>query len=139
MPGLSFNFDSYCQAERERIEQAVRALAPMPPDRSLRDLGVSLPLKEAWVRGSVDTVLAKVDEVTRSTVEIGNRFLAKPAADPSRMKRFYWVVENPAPDVRCALDIGLCLVPFDASLGNLVLTQQVLRLGEDEFAYWGVD
>lgn len=139
MPGLSFNFDSYREAECERIEQTIRSLAPMPSDRSLRDLGISLPLKEAWARGDVDTVLARVDEVTRSTVEIGNRFLAKPAADPSRMKRFYWVVEHPDPNVRCALDIGLCLVPFDTSLGNLVLTQQVLRLGEDEFAYWGVD
>jgi hypothetical protein len=134
-----FTFDSYRETDRDRIGHAVHALVPIPSDRSPRDIGILLPLEEAWLRGDVHTILAKIDEVTRSTVEIGNRFLEKPATDPSRMKRFYWIVEYPAPNVRCALDIGLCLVPFDPSLGNLVLTQQVLRLGEDEFAYWGVD
>lgn len=136
---LPFNFDSYRETERDRINQAIRALAPKLSDRSLRDVGISLPLKEAWVRGALDTVLARVDEVTRNTVEIGQRFLAKPADDASRMKRFYWLVEHPAPSARCALDIALCLVSFDPSKGKLLLTQQVLRLGADEFAYWGVD
>jgi hypothetical protein len=136
---LQFNLDSYSEPSRERINQAIRELAPKPPDRSLRDVGISLSLKEAWVRGGLDIVLARVDEVTRNTVEIGRSFLAKPAEDPSRMKRFYWLVEHPAPSARCALDIALCLVSFDPSKGEFLLTQQVLRIGADDFAYWGVD
>ena len=56
-----------------------------------------------------------------------------------KRRAFHWRVGHPHPAATCALDIALVLESLNPVVGRLLLTQQVLRLGEDDFAYWGVD
>ena len=134
-----FTFEAYSESERQRITSTVRRLTIAAPTTSFKDYGIALSANESWLRGSLHEVLRKVDEVTRKTVDIGRHFVNKAPNDPARMRRFYWKVDYPHPNVTCALDIGLVLVSVDPTVGNLILAQQVLRSGEDEFIYWGVD
>jgi hypothetical protein len=84
-------------------------------------------------------VLERIDDVMRKMVKVGERFTRAKGREAALARRFYWKVEASKPKATCGVDIGLVLVSMDPGRGDIILTQQVLRLGEDEFAYWGVD
>jgi hypothetical protein len=137
--GRTLTFTIYGQSELAQIAAAIKALSAADPEQPFSRYGISLPLDEAWFRGGFKELLRRIDDITRRTSRIGQRFISKPLDDPSRMVSFHWMVASPDEETRCALDIGLCLVSPDPTAGRLILAQQVLRLGEDEFVYWGVD
>lgn len=133
---LYFSFKEYGQPERAQIANALATLpvyggGTTPPE-------ICLPLEEAWVRGTLDEVARKADEVTANTKKIAWEFLELPQDDPARKVGYYWEVEQDqtSPSV---LWIHLCLISPSSDDGLLILGQQILRVGEDEYIYWGVD
>ncbi len=136
---VPFEFHSLGPEERTRIHTAVRSLSMRPSKTPLQDVGINQSLSDAWARGGADEVLRVLDQVMLNTVTIGTRFVRKPSNDPARMASYYWTVDYSHPGFRCALDLSLCLMPVKSQFGRLLLSQQVVRLADDDFAYWGID
>lgn len=137
--GFGFRFDEYGPREKDRLADAILALSIRPNGKGKPWPTVCQPLEEAWLVGTFDEVLSRVDEVTQNTVRIGQRFIGKSRSDPSWMSSFHWIVGRPDPCLTCLLYIGLCLVAPSSRPGGWTLAQDVLRVGKDEFVYWGVD
>jgi hypothetical protein len=108
--------------------------------KRLRKEGALLcSLADAWLVSDFEHVFQKVDEVTKNTSRIGMSFVNDASNELPEIQSFHWLAEVPDQGNGSLLNIELHLVPSDGSYGNIALVQQILRLGEDEFAYWGVD
>ena len=99
---------------------------------------IALPPSEAWLVGDFAQLMVEVDRVTRNTKRIGLDFLAESGEDYVAIDSFHWLVEVPDPKTKSLLNIGLWLVPRDER-GCIILAQQILRIEENKYVYWGVD
>lgn len=135
---IGFTFKEYGVAEKAKLERAIRSLTIWPAGVGRPFPEACAPLDEAWAVGGFEEVFPKIDGTTRKTAAIGHRFVSKRRNDPSRADSFFWRVERLEGCLTSALAIVLKLVSPNPELGLIGLEQVVLRLGEDEFVYWGV-